>query len=136
MNAWLTALLSLLALATLLTAAYIWTIRPPVPYTEAEARSGLHYNTIDHVIDVRSQEEWTQGHYSGAFHLPLKQLPASLPQTLSDRSKNLLFYSGGPEKAYKATRIAQDLGYTRVGYLVQGSYKGFEHRDPPTRHEM
>lgn len=133
MNSWLIGLLSLLALATLLTAAYIWTIRPPVPYTEAEARAGLHYNTIDHVIDVRDQEEWAQGHYSGAFHLPLKQLPASLPQTLSDRSKHLLFYGKG---AYKATRIAQDLGYTRVGYLVQGSYKGFEHREPPTRHEM
>jgi len=133
MNSWLIGLLSLLSLATLLTAAYIWTIRPPVPYTEAEARAGLHYNTIDHVIDVRGQEEWAEGHYSAAFHLPLKQLPASLPQTLSDRSKSLLFYGGN---AYKATRIAQDLGYTRVGYLVQGSYKGFEHRDPPTRHEM
>jgi|MesohylFT_1024984.scaffolds.fasta_scaffold105526_2 rhodanese-related sulfurtransferase len=135
MNAWLIALLSLLALATLLTAAYIWTIRPPTPYTEEEARSGIHYNTIDHVIDVRGQEEWAAGHYSGAFHLPLKQLVSSLPQTFHDRSKVLLFY-GDPEKSYKATRIAQDLGYTRVGYLVQGSYKGFEHRDPPIRHEM
>jgi rhodanese-related sulfurtransferase len=133
MNTWLTALLSLLALATLLTAAYIWTIRPPVPYTEVEARSGLHYNTIDHVIDVRCQEEWAAGHYSAAYHLPLKQLPVALPSTLADRSKSLLFYGDGSKRA---TRIAQDLGYTRVGYLVQGSYKGLEHRDPPTRHEM
>jgi len=108
MNAWLIALLSLLALATLLTAAYIWTIRPPTPYTEEEARSGIHYNTM-------------------------KQLVSSLPQTFHDRSKTLLFYGAGSQRA---TRIAQDLGYTRVGYLVQGSYKGFEHRDPPIRHEM
>ena len=127
------ALLALLALATLLTAIYIWMIRPPTPYTEEEARAGLHYNTIDHVIDVRSQEEWDAGHYSGAFHLPLKQLVSALPQTFHDRTKVLLFYGAGSQRA---TRIAQDLGYTRVGYLAQGSYKGFEHRDPPTRHEM
>lgn len=133
MNTWLTALLSLLALATLLTILYIWTIRPPILYTEAEARAGLHYNTIDHVIDVRSKEEWAEGHYSGAYHLPLKQLVSSLPQTLSDRSKSLLFYGDGSKRA---TRIAQDLGYTRVGYLVHGSYKGLEHRSPPIRHEM
>ena len=79
------------------------------------------------------KEEWAEGHYSGAYHLPLKQLVSSLPQTLSDRSKSLLFYGDGSKRA---TRIAQDLGYTRVGYLVHGSYKGLEHRSPPIRHEM
>jgi rhodanese-related sulfurtransferase len=127
------ALLALLALATLLTVIYIWMIRPPIPYTEEEARSGLHYNTIDHVIDVRGQEEWTHGHYSRAFHLPLKHLVSSLPSTLSDRTKVLLFYGSGSRRA---TRIAQDLGYTRVGYLVGGSYQGLEHRSSPIRHEM
>jgi len=135
MNAWLTALLALLGLAALLTAVYLWTIRPPIPYTAEEVRAGLHYNTIDHVIDVRGQEEWAEGHYSGAYHLPLKQLISSLPQTFHDRSKRLLFY-GSAAHAYRASQVAQDLGYTRIGYLTQGSYKGFEHRGSPIRHEM
>jgi len=135
MNAWLTGLLALCLVAVILTIAYIWTIRPPIPYTAEEVRAGLHYNTIDHVIDVRDSAAWAEGHYSSAYHLPLKQLPASLPATIHDRSKRLLFYAD-PEKSFKATRIAQDLGYTTVGYLIQGNYTGFEHRDSPIRHEM
>lgn len=135
MNAWLAGLLALCLVAVLMTAAYIWTIRPPIPYTAEEVRSGLHYGTIDHVIDVRDGSAWAEGHYSGAFHLPLRQLPASLPTTIHDRTKRLLFY-GGAEHAFKATRIAQDLGYTHVGYLMRGNYTGFEHRSAPIRHEM
>lgn len=134
MNEWLIGLLTLVALATVMTAAYIWTIRPPVAYNEAGARSGIHYNTINHVVDVRSQEEWDYGHYSGAYHIPVRNIPSALPRTLPDRSKSLLFYGGvGGDRAYKAARLAQDLGYNTVGYLEQGDYKGLEHLNPPTR---
>ena len=132
MNPWLIGLLSLISLTIVLTAAYIWSIRPPIPYTEAEARAGIHHNTIDHVVDVRDQEEWSYGHYSDAYHIPLKQLPSLLPQTIHDRSRKILFY-GGAERSYRAARLAQDLGYNTVGYLEQGDYKGLEHLNPPVR---
>jgi len=134
MNQWLIGLLSLVALAAVMTAFYIWNIRPPVAYTEAGARSGIHYNTINHVVDVRDQEEWNYGHYSEAHHIPVRQIPSALPRTLHDRSKSLLFYGGaGGDHAYKAARLAQDLGYNTVGYLAEGNYKGLEALDPPTR---
>jgi rhodanese-related sulfurtransferase len=105
-----------------------------VAYNEAGARSGIHYNTINHVVDVRGQEEWDYGHYSGAYHIPVRNIPTALPRTLPDRSKSLLFYGGvGGDRAYKAARLAQDLGYNTVGYLEQGDYKGLEHLNPPTR---
>lgn len=134
MNTWLISLLSLVALATLLTAFYIWNRRPATPYTAEQVRAGIHHKTIHHVIDVRDSEAWSDGHYSRAYHIPLKQLPSMLPATLHDRSRMVLFY-GGAEKAFKAAQVAQELGYSSVGYLVEGSYREFEHRDPPIKSE-
>jgi len=135
MNAWLLGLLSLIAFATLLTSLYIWNRRPATPYTAEQVRSGIHHQTIHHVVDVRDSEAWSSGHYSRAYHIPLKQVPSMLPPTLPDRSRMVLFY-GGAERALKAARVAQELGYSSVGYLVEGSYRGFEHRDPPIKHEI
>jgi phage shock protein E len=121
---WLTSGLFLVGITAVLAIWFLWTHPKPRPVTAHEARAELHNGAIDYVIDVRTQNEWSTGHYPHAIHIPLADLAKELPRHISDRSKPLLFYCRTGSRAADAAAIAEDLGYTRIQYLVESDHTG------------
>jgi phage shock protein E len=121
---WLILGLFLVGITALLAIWFLWTHPRPRPVSAHEARAELHSGAIDTVIDVRTQAEWDAGHYPHAKHIPLADLVKELPRHISDRSKSLLFYCRTGRRAADAATIAEDLGYTRIQYLVDADHTG------------
>ena len=96
---------------------------PPEALTPAEARSAIKHKDVAAVIDVRSDQEWQQGHAHGALHIPLAELPRRLPHEVPARDTPILFYCRTGRRAHQAATVAQELGYSTVYYLRDGSYE-------------
>ena len=123
---WLMAGLFLIGLTALLAIWFLWDNPPLRALTDYEARIELRNGNIDIVIDVRTDEEWTAGHYPHSIHIPVDDLQKELPRQVTDRTKSLLFVCKSGRRANIAAAIAQDLGYSRVQYLVDADYRGLE----------
>lgn len=104
--------------------AFMWTQgQPPRALTPPEARAELHNKQIHAVIDVRTPAEFAAGHWHAAHNIPLDaDFIRNLPNTVHDRSTATLFYCETGRRAHRAARIAQELGYTNIAYLVDGSW--------------
>jgi rhodanese-related sulfurtransferase len=115
---WLWSGISLLVLTAVLSAAFMWKMRPARPLDHLEARELIRLGEISSIVDVRSHEEWKEGHHPQAIHIPLSDVASELPEKVKDRSLGLLFQCRTGPRAQKAAVIAQELGYTNVWYLV------------------
>lgn len=72
-------------------------------------------------LDVRSQEEWEQGHISGALHIPLGQLPKRLNEIPHD-IRTVVYCASGSRSAIAAS-ILQAAGLKEVVNLSGGYHK-------------
>lgn len=122
-SSWLTLGLILVGLTAVLAIAYAWLNPTARPLTPWEARAALYINDIDHVVDVRSRQEYETGHYHKSIHIPLSQLTRELPKRIPDRSASILFYCKSGRRAAEAARAADRLGYTATYYLAHGDWQ-------------
>ena len=70
-----------------------------------------------YVIDVRSREEWDQGHIDGAIWIPHDQIGARIRTVLPDRTAPIGLYCGSGGRAGKALAALVSLGYTQAENL-------------------
>lgn len=94
--------------------------------TPAAARDAIKRGEIQAVVDVRTDAEWSAGHYFHAVHIPLQEVHMRLPESIPGRDTTILFYCRTGHRAAAAAAIAQQLGYTSVWYLDHGTYKDLE----------
>ena len=66
------------------------------------------------IIDVRSDEEYKEGHILGAKHIPVDVIEAKLPALVADKNMELIFYCAAGARAQTALETAQKLGYENV----------------------
>lgn len=72
------------------------------------------------VLDVRTQEEWDQGHLKNAIRVDFKQdgfVPKA--QAALDESKPVVVYCRSGNRSAKATALLEDAGFTTL-YDMQG----------------
>ena len=62
------------------------------------------------VLDVRTQEEWNEGHVEGAVLIPIDELRERYTEL--DRSKTYVVYCGVGYRAYNSCRFLKAKGYT------------------------
>lgn len=84
------------------------------------------------IIDVRTPEEYAEGHVPGAELLPLKTLPARLEDIPLDRDIYLICRSGG-RSAQAAQFIAQECGHRRLVNVEGGTMAWIEAGHPVDR---
>jgi hydroxyacylglutathione hydrolase len=65
-----------------------------------------------HVLDVRRDREWDEGHVAGATHIPLAQLPARLAELDRDQEWTVFCRSG--YRSSIATSVLRRAGFRRV----------------------
>ena len=83
-------------------------------------------------LDVREQNEWDEGHITGAIHAPRNNLESRIEDKVSDKSRPIVVYCGsGPRSAF-ATKTLEELGYESVVNL-DGGYNEWKRSGLPTQ---
>jgi rhodanese-related sulfurtransferase len=95
-----------------------YNLSSPLAMYPDEAKELLRKGKFDHVVDVRTDAEWSTGHYPLAIHIPLKQVANLLPQRIPNKNANILFYCNSSTRARMAAETAQNAGYKHIRYLV------------------
>jgi rhodanese-related sulfurtransferase len=70
------------------------------------------------LIDVRTAQEYAQGHIPGAVNIPIDVLPASVAQI--DKSKPVALYCASGARSLNAKQFLAAQGYSTVINLAQG----------------
>lgn len=66
------------------------------------------------MIDVRTPEEYHDGHIEGALCLPLVSIPSTAPMRLPDKSAAIFAYCLSGARSAQAVRELGRQGYTNV----------------------
>lgn len=66
------------------------------------------------IVDVRTDEEYNQGHIKGCIHIPVEQIEEKLPELIPNLGTEIIFYCAKGTRAQTALEVALTLGYERV----------------------
>lgn len=81
--------------------------------TAEEAKQRMEKNSEAIVLDVRTQEEFDQGHIPGAICLPNEFIAADMPFPFGKDTELLLYCRSGNRSAEAAKKL-RDLGFSNV----------------------
>ena len=65
------------------------------------------------LIDVRTREEFAQGHHPGALNIPLQELGGAT-ERLGDRNGPVVVYCHSGSRSSQASRLLRSAGFNRV----------------------
>lgn len=66
------------------------------------------------IIDVRTEEEFQEGHLPGAVNIPNETIGDSRPSILTDTKQKLLIYCRSGNRSRQAAQKLADMGYRNV----------------------
>lgn len=66
------------------------------------------------VVDVRTQEEYAEGHIPGATCVPNESIVDARPEELPDLEQTILVYCRSGRRSKEAAQKLADMGYTNV----------------------
>ena len=78
----------------------------------------IENNSIDVVLDVRTDLEYNLGHYPGALHIPTSKLAFEFPREVSDKEANILVYCNTGQRSRKAAETLHAMGYKNTRYIA------------------
>lgn len=73
-----------------------------------------------HVIDVREESEWANGHIAGAEYMGRGILERDIETKIPDKSAELILYCGGGFRSALSADNLQKMGYTNVASMAGG----------------
>jgi putative lipoprotein len=82
--------------------------------TAKEAKEIMDSQTGYIILDVRSEEEYKEGHVPYAKSLPLDVLESKAAEELPDKEQQILVYCRSGNRSTKAAGILEKLGYTNI----------------------
>ena len=78
------------------------------------------------ILDVRSQEEFDQGHIPGAILIPDNEIEAKAETVLTDKNQQILVYCRSGRRSKLAAEALVKLGYTNIkefGGIIDWPYE-------------
>ena len=72
------------------------------------------------ILDVRSIQEFKEGHLIGAICIPLFELEKNVENIITDKSKKIIVYCQSGIRSKKAIKKLKKLGYTELYNLENG----------------
>lgn len=66
------------------------------------------------VLDVRTQEEFDEGHIDNALVIPVEEIHDKAENILSDKNKKILVYCRSGKRSLRACEELLKMGYTKV----------------------
>ena len=82
--------------------------------TAEEARKLMDSEKDRIILDVRSREEYDQGHIPGAILIPDTEIEAKAADLLPDKDQLILVYCRSGRRSELAAQSLADLGYTNI----------------------
>ena len=82
--------------------------------TAEEARKLMDSEKDRIILDVRSREEYDQGHIPGAILIPNTEIEAKAADLLPDKDQLILVYCRSGRRSKLAAQSLADLGYTNI----------------------
>lgn len=86
-----------------------------------EAKKLIKQNYFDVILDVREKDEWNEGHYSKAIHIPLNEINKKFNSKYPNKDIKILIYCRSGMRAGKAQKILESQGYTNIS-VMNGPY--------------
>jgi rhodanese-related sulfurtransferase len=83
------------------------------------------------LVDVREDNEWTNGHLPGAVHLGKGIIERDIEQRIPDTNAKVILYCGGGFRSALAGDALQKMGYANVESM-DGGWKGWVEAGLPT----
>ncbi len=105
-----------------------WKAQLKKEITEIRASEVPDHGAI--VIDVRTDEEWAQGHIPEAIHIDRGYLELTVESLVPDKSKRVICYCAGGVRSLFAAKSLKTLGYTEVTSLI-GGFNGWKQAGLP-----
>ena len=78
------------------------------------------------ILDVRTQEEYDQGHIPGAILIPDTEIKAKAEDVLTDKEQMILVYCRSGRRSKLAAETLVELGYTNIkefGRIIDWPYE-------------
>ena len=85
-----------------------------VSITAKEAKEIMDTEEGYLILDVRTQEEYDEGHVPGAVLIPNTEIENRAEEELPDKEQLILVYCRSGRRSKLAAQILTDLGYTNV----------------------
>ena len=85
-----------------------------VSITAKEAKEIMDTEDGYVILDVRTQEEYDEGHVPGAVLIPNTEIETRAEEELPDKEQLILGYCRSGRRSKLAAQILADLGYTNV----------------------
>ncbi len=82
--------------------------------TQEEAMSMMESDSTLVIVDVRTQEEYKEGHIPGAICIPNETIGTKSPSELPDQEQVILVYCRSGRRSKEAAGKLADMGYTNV----------------------
>ena len=79
---------------------------------EAEHIIYLQHGYI--LLDVRTEDEYDEGHIPGAINIPIGDIKTLAPRELPNSGKTILVYCRDDKSSREAAKVLAGLGYTQV----------------------
>ena len=82
------------------------------------------------IIDVRSPQEYKEGHINGAISIPDYQIKKEIEKQIPNKEELIVLYCTTGHRSQRAQQILEDLGYVNVYNVYEGIiiwYKIFYH---------
>lgn len=77
------------------------------------------------VLDVRTDAEYSLGHYEGAVHIPSGEIATRIMNEIPDKDSPILVYCNTGQRARRASELIKSMGYKNVRYIA-GPYISLE----------
>ncbi len=94
--------------------------------TAKEARQIMDSEEDYIILDVRTQEEYDEGHIPGAILIPNTEIEDRAEEILTDKEQLILVYCRSGRRSKMAAEILVELGYTNIkefGGIIDWPYE-------------
>lgn len=86
--------------------------------TKEELNSYIKQGTI--VIDVRSPQEYREGHVDGAISIPDYQIKREIRKHVPNKYQLIVVYCSTGHRSQRVQQILENMGYTNVYNVYEG----------------
>jgi len=88
--------------------------------TVADVKQKLDRGEKFHIVDVREESEWANGHVAGAVHMSKGTIERDIESKVPDKAARLVLYCGGGFRSALVADNLQKMGYENAISLDGG----------------
>lgn len=100
--------------------------------TAEEVKRALENKADVIVIDVRTREEYSEGHINGSILLPVDTVHKKIVSIIPDKNKIVYVHCRSGTRSKRAVKIMEKMGYTNI-FNMQGGFLAWEQLGLPVK---